>query len=87
MNALRSDFLMVVQTVILAQVAARPPGRRLDMREHVQNAMSQAVEASHMLPSNVSATEAAADYLEAFVYHDGKGEAPRWVTPGFRSLR
>ena len=87
MSSNRTDFLLVVQTVILAQVAARPPGRRLDLRESVQTAISHAVEASHLLPSRMSAVEAAEEYLEAFVYEDGKAEPPRWLTPGYRSLR
>jgi len=87
MSSNRTDFLLVVQTVILAQVASRPPGRRIDVREDVQAAMMDAVTASHMLPARVDAMEAAEEYLEAFIYDDGKAEPPRWLTPGYRSLR
>jgi hypothetical protein len=87
MSSTRTDFLQIVQTVILAQVAARPPGRRVDIRESVQTAISHAVEASHMVPAGISAIEAAEEYLESFVYEDGTAEAPNWLTPGYRSLR
>jgi len=87
MSSNRADFLTIVQTVILAQVAARQPGRRIDLRKSVQTAISHAVEASHLLPARISAVEAAEDYLEAFVYEDGKADPPRWLTPGYRSLR
>jgi len=87
MSNARSDFLQIIQTVILAQIAARAPGRKVDLRETVQKAMSHAIEASTLLPARLSAIEAAEDYLEAFIYEDGKADPPKWLTPGYRSLR
>jgi len=79
--------MTIVQTVILAKVSLRPPGRKVDIRVDVQDAIAQAVDAAQLLPRNADPAEAAAEYLEAMVYEDGTAEPPKWLTPGFRSLR
>ncbi len=83
----RQQFLWIVQTSLIGNAINRAK-QDADAAYFGSLAMfnfaQDAVTASHLVPDQMTAIDAARDFINLFVWKDEARPEARWITPGFK---